>query len=468
MAVAHLHPTQEPAKEKPADAVGSSGGGPAPSFAEILLAFEAKVREIETPTELFLHISNEARSVFGFRQAFVLVRRKGVEDYILTAASSAAKVDRNAPFVRRIESIFKEMTADVGCADQHCFSLPAYCGGDDRDLDAYPFREFLYTPFLRNGDTLGGVFFAREAPWRENDRLLAQRLADLYAHAWQAQRAPKTKARLSVSGKRVRLGAGLLLVAAALFPTRMTALAPMEISAVDPFMVTAPYDGVVSRIVVEQGQTVAGGDRLVVFEDIERRNNFALAERTERVASARYQRVARGAINDAEAKRELAVAKAELELAQVEKSYALELLQAMEIAADRDGVAIFSDKNDWVGRPVRAGESIMQIADPSLIEVVIDMPVKESLLLQEGASVTIFTDSDPLNALKAEILHFTYDPQPDKRGILSYSVTAKLLEGDASLRIGVQGTARIEGQKAPFALAVLRRPITSLRQLTGL
>ena len=99
----------------------------------------------------------------------------------------------------------------------------------------------------------------------------------------------------------MRLGAGFLLVAAALFPTRMTALAPMEISAADPFMVTAPYDGVVSRIVVEQGQTVAGGDRLVVFEDIERRNNFALAERTERVASARYQRLARGAINDDQA-----------------------------------------------------------------------------------------------------------------------------------------------------------------------
>ena len=132
------------------------------------------------------------------------------------------------------------------------------------------------------------------------------------------------------------------------------------------------------------------------------------------------------------------------------------------------GIAIFSDKSDWEGKPVSAGEAIVSMADPGNVEMEIDLPVKDSMVLAEGARVKIFLDSDPLNPLEATLTKASYRAQPDKRDILSYALTAELSDSDAERpRIGVQGTAQVYSEKAPLAYVLFRRPITTLRQYTG-
>ena len=98
----------------------------------------------------------------------------------------------------------------------------------------------------------------------------------------------------------------------------------------------------------------------------------------------------------------------------------------------------------------------MAVADPSSIEMEIDLPVKDSIVLSEGARVKIFLDSDPLNPLEATLTEAGYRAQPDTRDILSYSLTAALSDPEAELpRIGVQGTAQVFSEKASLAYCLL-------------
>jgi len=120
------------------------------------------------------------------------------------------------------------------------------------------------------------------------------------------------------------------------------------------------------------------------------------------------------------------------------------------------------------GKPVSAGQAIVSVADPDKVEMSIDLPIKDSIVLSKGARVKIFLDSDPLNPLEAELTDASYQAQPDKRDILSYRLKARLTdEDDLQPRIGLQGTAQVFSDKAPLAYVIFRRPISAFRQHTG-
>ena len=116
-----------------------------------------------------------------------------------------------------------------------------------------------------------------------------------------------------------------------------------------------------------------------------------------------------------------------------ESQYATELLAQARITAPVPGIAIFSDRRDWEGKPVSAGQAIVSVADPNSVQLAIDLPLKESIVLSEGATIKIFLDSDPLNPLDAVLTEASYRAQPDKRDIMSYSLRADLSDSTDTL-----------------------------------
>ncbi|MEO0614299.1 MAG: hypothetical protein AAFY83_13400, partial [Pseudomonadota bacterium] len=76
-----------------------------PDFAATLLAFETGVRGLKKEAELFAHLTNEARRVLGFRQAFVLRRPVTKAPFKVVNASSIPVIDREAPMIRWIEKL---------------------------------------------------------------------------------------------------------------------------------------------------------------------------------------------------------------------------------------------------------------------------------------------------------------------------------------------------------------------------
>ncbi len=437
-------------------------------MASKLLAFEADLRALNTEAELFAHWCNETRRFLNYRQAFLLHSKVRQTRPRLVSATSLPSVDRDAPFVRWLEKVVNRMAADIGLDKQRCFSLPAYCDDTDEETQNYPFVEFFWTPLVEEEATIGGFLVVRESPWHADEQLVAERFCKLYVHSWQSIKGRGKLARKHrMARKTLWLGA-VLIALLALFPVSITALAPAEVVPLDPLVVAAPFDGVVKEILVDQGAPVALGDELIAFEDVEWRSGYDIADETESVASARFQRESQRAIADPRAKREIAVARAELELATTEKAYARELLDKTRLLSEGEGLAVYTDKRDWIGKPVSAGESILQIANPDKVRFSIDLPVRESLVLKDGARIKVFLDSDPLRPVEATLTEASYQAVRDKRDILAYRLSGEIVDTDGDLpRIGVQGTAQIYGDKAPLLYVLLRKPLASLRQFTG-
>lgn len=437
-------------------------------FLTRLVTLEAEVRGIEDDRELATHLCNATRELLPFKQSFfgrIEARKKA---FCLKAGSSVPGIDRESPFTHWFEEAIDRLIADTGGKTQLRFRLEDYADADSASQSQYPELECLWNPQVHNNQLVGGFIVARKSQWADNELALAARLSSSYMHA---AGAIKGNSRLAVKPslrKPVFLVSLLLLALLSLVSVPITTLAPVEVTPRDPFIVTAPFDGVVKSVVPEQGQALVVGDESVVFDDVRLRNEMRLATQRMEVAKTKYDRTSQGAIDDFSIKRDIEVAKAQYELAKAESEYATQLYNKSILKAPVEGIAIYSERKDWEGKPVSAGEAILSIADPARVEFSIDLPVKDSIVLEKGAKVRVFLDSDPINPVDAVLTEANYSATADKQDVLSYRLKAELLESDEELpRIGVQGTAQVFGEKATLAYVLIRRPYSALRQMIG-
>lgn len=441
-------------------------GSQAFRLAERLLQIEADVRGLSQDSELAYHIVNETRRLVAFRQAFLVASPVAPK---VKTISSVSVVDRNAPLVRWIESVVKALVKDVGADRVTEFTLPAYGEADASQSADYPFPCLLYVPLSdRSGKAFSGLLLAREQPWREPEVAIAKRLGETYAHAWLALSGGSVPGARSRTWMRrfwpVALAA---MIGVGVVPVPLTTLAPAEVVADGSDVITSPIRGVIEKIEVPPNALVEEGQVLFRIVDTELRNEFELAEQAFLVAEATVRTAMQTSFVDPRAKRDLAVAEAELELAEAKREYARELLSQTVVRSKTAGLAIYGDADDWGGRPVTVGERVMEIADPSQVKISVEQAVDDAIALSDNARVRVFLDADPLNAIEAKLTSAAFHAEPTPDGNLAYRANVRIADGTTP-RIGLRGTAQLYGETVPLYFYLFRRPISAVRQSLGL
>jgi hypothetical protein len=432
---------------------------------QILIAIEGEALAANDRLSLKHIAVNRPRALIKTGH-IIWVARRG-HDMQLSAISSQAKIDRTTPFAQWIRAELSAR-ARLGTLDR-----PAQWQFKSRregDAFAYPFTEAYFAPFSPDPKA-GGLLFTRDGAFTEKEAPQIERLAQIFGTCAAAM-GRKKRPRMSLKKRNVLLGTTLLLALASVIPVPMSTLAPAEIVASDPFVITAPIDGVVESILVRPNAEITEGTLLLRLVDTTYRNEYILAGQEQSVADAKLRQASLASFIDNDAKRGIALAKAEKAMASARQDYARDRLSKTEISAPKAGLAIYSDPTDWAGRPVATGEAIIQIADPAKIILRIDAPLSIGETLKRGARVRMFMDSDPLRPLEAKITTASYYTQATPDGHMAYEVFASLSggaqKGSADVpRIGTRGVAKIYGETAPLGFWLLRRPITIVRQFIG-
>ncbi|MNE22737.1 hypothetical protein D3C80_1159610 [compost metagenome] len=143
-------------------------------------------------------------------------------------------------------------------------------------------------------------------------------------------------------------------------------------------------------------------------------------------------------------------------------------LQRTQVRAPRAGVAVYSDPNDWLGKPVSTGERILLIAEPKQPAMLIQLPVADAIALEPGAEVTLFLTAYPLTPLKGKVLETSYQAQANEEGVVAYRLLASIDGEPEHARLGLHGTARLYGERVVLGYYLLRRPFAALRAWSGL
>lgn len=449
------------------------------------IKLEDAARRAETLDAWRFVVVNETKRLFGYRQAVLATvgagRRPRVE-----AVSGVAVVERNAPFVRWLERVMAALARGDDASGAHVVARQSLGEAERADWDQWCAPHVLWLPLKhRDGGLAGVLWLTRDMPWQDAEILLGEQLANAYAHAGQAlsRRRGLTARR---GGRRRKLAAALVAtaaLAALAAPVRQSALAPAEVVARDPVVVAAPLDGVIKAFSVAPNQPVRAGQELFRFDDTKLRSRFEVARRTLDIARAELRRASQGAFNDRESSARIDLLRARVKLREAELDHARALLDRVVVTAERDGVAVFTHANDWIGRPVVTGERVMEIADPARTELRIELPVADAIVLEQGAPVELFLDAEPLKPRAATLRTASYEAEVTPSGTLAYRVTAAFggdadggatgaatggTNGGAPPRVGLHGTAKIYGEQAPLALYLFRRPLSAVRRALGL
>ncbi|WP_017902364.1 efflux RND transporter periplasmic adaptor subunit [Pseudomonas asplenii] len=428
-------------------------------FAQFL-DLERLTRAARSTEELAYSLVNDGQALFGFRHAALLIAGK------VRAVTGVSAVEPNAPFVAFVEHAVAQLFKLERAKPATVVPMEAFNASIVDDWRSLSAPQVFWLPLLdHEGEVFGGLWLARDNPWSPSEQVLLAQLGDTYSHAWLALQ-PRRPWRLRLTRKRQALLVALALLSL-LIPVRQSVLAPAEVVPLAGRVVAAPLDGVIAEFLVKPNQTVKAGDLLVRFESTTLKAQADVAQRALGVAEAELKANSQRAFADAESSSKLDLLAARVEQKRAERDYAAELLKRSEVRAERDGIAVFADAERWTGKPVQTGERLMELADPSQAELRIELAVGDAIALEPDAEVALFLDSDPLQRHSARLERVAYEAQTTPAGQLAYRLDAGFSDSPPP-RIGLRGTAKIFGQRAPLALYLLRRPLAGLRQSVGL
>ncbi|MDE3740003.1 efflux RND transporter periplasmic adaptor subunit [Metapseudomonas resinovorans] len=434
----------------------------APSAVErvfaLFLGLEKQARQAANTEQLGFAMVNDGQTLFGFRHAALLIAGK------VQALTGISLVEPNAPFVAFVERAAAQLLGQGQLNEVRAVDAALLDEQSRADWQSLSAAQACWVPLKdRRGEMFGGLWLAREQPFNEAELALLAQLGETYAHAWLALQ-PRKPWRLRWPKKKLlAIAGGLCLLL--LVPVRQSVLAPAEVVPLGGRVVAAPLDGVIAEFLVKPNQSVAAGDLLVRFDATSLKAQADVAERTLGVAEAELKANTQRAFADAESSSRIDLLAARVEQKRAERDYARQLLARSEVRAERAGIAVFADAERLTGKPVQTGERLMQIADPRQAELRIELPVGDAIALQPGAEVALFLDSDPLNRHGARLERAAYEAQATAAGQLAYRLDAAFLETPP--RIGLRGTAKLFGDRAPLAYYLLRRPLAALRQSLG-
>lgn len=433
-----------------------------------LLQIELDIRQAVSESAVEFIAVNDSWRLLPYRQA-VLWRHDAAGSATLKLVSGLADLPVDSPYRQWMNEALRQLAPSLQPGKARRITrddLPtAMQAGWDEWMACCALLLCLPTPA---GGSVGGLWLSLEQDVGEAETALVERLAGAYGQAlwaWRTQ-APAWRTTLARLRRRPKwLWLAALLVA--VIPMRLTVLAPAEIIGKDAKLIAAPQDGVVARFFVKPNQTVAAGELLFALEDTGARNRNEVAAKSQAVAAAEYLRATQKSFNDGASKADLSSLNAKLEEKSAEAQYVKDMLERIQVRAPEAGIAVFSDQNDWLGKPVQTGERIILLADPARVQIAIRLPVDDALSLEPGAAVKLYLNVAPLDTVAGVLTQSSYEPALTSDGVVAYYLKADLAPGEPVQRIGLKGTAKLYGGWAPLIYHVLRKPLAVVRRTLG-
>ena len=431
-----------------------------------LLILQQKLRECKTKSRIGHLLVNDTRKITPFDTAVLWLESSGKTE----AVSNLPEPVVHTPFtdwmnrfgrVMHLGGSRKPVRIDIDSLDQ-----------DHQDRC----REFLapelaWCPLTTAERQVGGLLLSREAPWKDEELAILGYWGLAAGHAvealWNKQNLVVPWWQQLKKDRRVLFGVIALLVFLLLIPVDLTVNATAEVVPKNPDIVRAPIEGIIGEVQVEPNQNVRAGDLILQFDDTAIRSQLDVAEQELAIARAEYQRANQAAVTDRRMAADLPMLKARVGQSEAKVQYSQSLLERSRVYAEFDAIAVIPDAQELEGRPVKIGEKIMTLARPGKVELEFWLAVGDSIPLPERAPTELFLNVYPDQVHHAEVRYISYQAAVSPEGILGFKGRAEFTEPGA-LRVGWRGTAKISGDTVFLGYYIFRRPLSVLRQWTGL
>ena len=431
----------------------------------------SQARAADSEQALLFLVANETHALLPYRSALVFTMHHN--EPMLGCASGLTSVDRGSAFGSWAEQAVKAFLPQLSERQRlSAQNLPEHLRA--AWYEYWPNTVQVHPMSGAGGDLLGVVVYITDQPWPEASVPMLNSLHQLHGVCLQnlrSQKSPFDFFKQLVDGRNLKTRKFLLralvgLLLAMLLPIRQFVIAPAEITSLDAIAVTSPVDGIVAELVAKPNQRVNKGDVLIRLDDTAIRNRLESARQGLEVARAEYLAGAHRAFVSSDKTAEAGVLKGRINERLAEVAFLEDQMGMLEIRANRDGIAVYGQENDWIGKPVSAGQRIMELADSTQVGVNAWVPVADAINMQSGETIHVLLYADPLSPLSATIEQASYLATKSPEGVAAYRVRATL-PPEEKVRLGLRGNAKINGDWVVLGYFIFRRPLVVVRQWLG-
>ena len=193
---------------------------------------------------------------------------------------------------------------------------------------------------------------------------------------------------------------------------------------------------------IEPNAVVEKGQKIVSLDNTAAYNQYESSLHLYKITKEKHENAIIKSFASKDSTKDVVQLEAELKQAKIDLEYNKEVLEKFKIYSTSSGIALFKDKDDWLGKPVEVGNVIMSIANPKYAELKIAIPVDDIIEFDMNAKVLVYFNIDPLSPVPGFVKSFNYQASVDKTGALAYHVTAKLADNQ-HYQIGWHGNAKM-------------------------
>jgi len=244
-------------------------------------------------------------------------------------------------------------------------------------------------------------------------------------------------------------------------------MAPCEVVAEDPAVVTAPLNGVIAKVWVRPGQRVASGDPLFRYDDRASLQDLEVAERQVRIVRAQLDEALALAMREREAQARTRILQAQLAQEEARLALARYICSRLKIKAPTEGLIEMSEPTEWQGRPVKVGERLLRIIAPERTRVRFWLAERDRIPGVEQNEARIFLPSVPSEVFRVRLLWLNTAVQASPQGAPSFVGEAEWAESHPAFALGQQGHIALYGANQPLVFSLLRKPLAAVRPWLG-
>jgi hypothetical protein len=432
-------------------------------------------RQAGSDRELGFLLVNDTLELAHYRQSALWLADEGV-----WSLSGVVQVDANVPYAQWLDAVARYLQS-TGSDGPRLFSakdLPTELA--DQWAQWWP-ENGLWLASSAPGVTGGAVFVSDEA-WSLSATEALHEWSEVWWHAFAALHRPRMarlrgwRGRLSKAlawqadrpwWRQRRLQVLVLLLAVMAWPVRLTVLAPGELVPSSPLVIRAPIDGVIDVFHTLPNQTVQANQALFSFDEMVIQSRLDVAVQALATAQTDYRQTSQMALGDARSKPQLGLLVGKIEERRAEIDSLRAQLMRARVLAPQAGVVLMDDPSEWIGKPVATGERILRIATLDDVEVEAWVPLADAVRLEVGDEVSLYLSASPLSPVSATLRYMAHEAVQRPDGAYAYRVRAAL-SGKTEHRVGLKGTAKLQGASVPLAYWMFRRPWATVRAYLGL
>jgi len=452
-----------------------------------LLHLARRTRMARNKADLTFIVVNETHGLSQYRQAALWLRSKGV-----LAISGMVSPEANVPYVQWLNRVCKHLKKTQISMEPHILTVEDLPSEEMAEWGEWFPADGLWLPLpaVANCFRGGALLLTRDNAWTTAECVFLAEWAAIWSHAYALRESlsgfgwqrlfvslpPSLDGGLVANGS-LRFGEkfslprillSMALLAALFIPVHLTVLATADLVPLHPIVLRAPMDGVIDHVLVSPNQIVEKDQPLFEFDRVNLQNRLHVAELELSSIRSEYRQKAQQSFIDPINKSQLSVLQGKIAEQETNVTYLQSLYQRGVVVATSAGIVLFDDPTELVGRPVVTGERVMVVADEHAVEIEAWLSPADAISLTPGTKVTLFLNANPLEPIMGSLRYIAHEAilRPDSH--YAYRVRAKLTKDDLSPRIGLKGTAKLEGEKVYLGYWIVRRPLAAARIWLGL